>query len=434
MNTSRQKTLNIVMLTTVSFHRSKGGTEKVMIDTANAMTARGHRVSIIFRDKNGSTPGFSLDSRVHLLNCATSPTPFWLSSGFCELRAFSFSNTERNRKKTLLNLKTLASRFKSAIENTPADIFISYDPRLSAMLVHELKIQRPVITTFQFNPQHIIRRYNFQTIKHLIAKAGPIQVLLPEYIIPIKEEIPEAKCFAIPNVVASLGEQATLKNRVILNVSRVVPLKNQLQIVRAMKLVSELYPDWVVKIFGETETRPDYAQQIRNEIKLNALQKNIELCGTTNNVLKELLQASIYIHPSTTEGFPLAIAEAMSAGLRNNMACPCPGCRHVIRSFRRSTGSIGKKDPADSVKHILHTLLPTVSRGSEDQRSERLPDGAPHGLLDAELPHGSPVTERIRQEEKSHGKQHPFDRVLFFFFPRESVFLYRKRRSFRLFM
>lgn len=354
MNTSRPKSLNIVMLTTVSFHQSKGGTEKVMIDTANAMTARGHKVSIIFRDKNGSIPGFSLDSKVRLINCATSSTPFWLSSGFCALRAFSFSNTERNRKKTLLNLKTLASRFKAAIENTPADIFISYDPRLSAMLVNELKIQRPVITTFQFNPQHIIRRYNFQTIKHLIAKAGPIQVLLPEYIIPIKEEIPEAKCFAIPNIVTPLKEQASLKNKLILNVSRVVPLKNQKQIVRAMKLVSEHYPDWIVKIFGETETRPDYVQQIQNEIRFNTLQKNIQLCGTTNNVQKELLQASIYIHPSTTEGFPLAIAEAMSAGLPCVALHSCSGVNYLIK--HQKNGLLCKDNPQDLANALMSLI------------------------------------------------------------------------------
>ena len=35
-----KKNLKIVMLTTVRLHQPKGGTEKVMIDTANAMVGR----------------------------------------------------------------------------------------------------------------------------------------------------------------------------------------------------------------------------------------------------------------------------------------------------------------------------------------------------------------------------------------------------------
>lgn len=50
--------MKIAMLTTIRFHQSKGGAEKVMIDMANAMVERGHSVSIIYRDKSGDDPGF----------------------------------------------------------------------------------------------------------------------------------------------------------------------------------------------------------------------------------------------------------------------------------------------------------------------------------------------------------------------------------------
>lgn len=179
MKSNTPKTLNIVMLTTVTFHQSKGGTEKVMIDTANAMVKRGHNVTIILRDTRGSTPGFPLSDKVHLINCASVTTPLWLTSAFCDIRSFSFTKEKHYLKRALLNLKTLASRYREAILKTPADIYITYDPRLSAMLVKEFGTSKPVISTFQFNPQHIIRRYNFQAIKSLVAQAGPIQVLLP---------------------------------------------------------------------------------------------------------------------------------------------------------------------------------------------------------------------------------------------------------------
>lgn len=39
------------------------------------------------------------------------------------------------------------------------------------------------------------------------------------------------------------------------------------------------------------------------------------LAGTTSKVTEELLKASIFVFPSAYEGFPLAMTEAMSAGL-----------------------------------------------------------------------------------------------------------------------
>ena len=140
MSTTGKK-LNIVLLTSTRFHKSKGGTEKVMIDTANAMTARGHKVKIIFRDNKGSEPGFILNDSVELINCAKVKTPMKYLRIVCDIRSMSISKEKRNYKRALLNLKTEAYRFKEAIESTDADIYVTYDPKLTAMLQNEFGIK-----------------------------------------------------------------------------------------------------------------------------------------------------------------------------------------------------------------------------------------------------------------------------------------------------
>lgn len=326
-----QAPLNIVMLTTVRLHQSKGGTEKVMIDTANAMVERGHNVTIIFRDKNGNVPSFPLRKEVKLVNCISAKTPILYSSALCDVRSFSFSKEEKNRKKALLNLKTVACRYRQAIESHPADIYLTYDPKLSAMLVSEFKVKQPIISTLQFDPSHIIKRYYFQAIKSLVAQAGPIQVLTPEFEKTIHSAIPEAKCMSIPNVVFPVENQALLDNPVIVNVGRVMPLKNQELIIRAMAILRHKFPDWKVKIFGECDVDVECSTALKNLVKSEGLEDFVSFSGVSNNIEKELLSSSIFAFPSTSEGFSLALTEAMAAGLPCVGLKDCQGVAHLIK-------------------------------------------------------------------------------------------------------
>ena len=118
------KPLRILMLTTVRFHNSKGGTEKVMIDTANAMAERGHHVVILYKDKNGDTPGFPLNESVKTFNCYHEKIPFSVSGLMRMLRSFSFSREKHKQKLAFLKLKKLACTFKSKlIENSILSLF-----------------------------------------------------------------------------------------------------------------------------------------------------------------------------------------------------------------------------------------------------------------------------------------------------------------------
>lgn len=359
----KQGPLNIVMLTTVRLHQSKGGTEKVMIDTANAMVERGHNVTIIFRDKNGSVPSFQLSEKVRLVNCIAAKTPIWYTGAVCDLRSVSFSKEEKNRKKALLNLKTVACRYRQAIESYPADIYLTYDPKLSAMLVREFNVKQPVISTLQFDPSHIIKRYYFQAIKSLIAQAGPIQVLTPEFEKTIHSAIPEAKCVSIPNVVFPVENQALLDNPVIVNVGRVMPLKNQELIIRAMAILRHKFPDWTFKIFGECDVDAECSTALKNLVKSEKLDDVVSFSGVSNNIERELLSSSIFAFPSTSEGFSLALTEAMAAGL------PCVGlkdCAGVAYLIKDGVNGLLCENTPESLAGSLERLI------SDKQLRQRL--------------------------------------------------------------
>lgn len=348
------RTLKIVMLTTVRFHLAKGGTEKVMIDTANALVDRGHEVTIIFRDKNGSSPGFTLNDNVKLVNCNLADSPFWYSNFACEVRAFSLSKSERAKKKAILNLKSVAFRYREALTSCPADVYITYDPKLSAMLVSEFHVQQPIVTTFQFDPEHIIKRYYFEAVKSLIGRAGPIQVLLPHFKNRILSVIPGSQCVVIPNAVPQIEKKANLDTPLILNIGRVMPLKNQELIARAMVIVHQKYPEWKAKIVGEADVNNKYTLKIQKILSDNNLNNVVFFAGASDNIADELLSSSIFVFPSISEGFGLALAEAMSAGL------PCVGlksCSAVSHLIQHGKNGLLTENTPESLADAIIRLI-----------------------------------------------------------------------------
>ena len=61
----------------------------------------------------------------------------------------------------------------------------------------------------------------------MISKVGPVQVLLPIFEKKIKSQIPDVECITIPNAVQPFEVNKKLDSKVILNIARVMPLKNQ---------------------------------------------------------------------------------------------------------------------------------------------------------------------------------------------------------------
>lgn len=347
--------LNVVMLTTVRFHKSKGGTEKVMIDTANALVALGHKVSIIFHDKRGSEPGFALNESVHIYNCKDEKIPISLSGIFREIRSFDISKNKRQAKQAFLKLKMLASRFGRFLRSLPADVYITYEPKLSAMLVKEFNIKGNVITTFQFNPQHIAKRVDTKHLEKYISTAGPIQILRNEFLEETKKYFPSAKQITIiSNTIPEHSFKSKLDSKIIINVGRFSEQKNQILLAKSFALISKKYPDWKVQIWGETEIEKSTVKQIREIIRQYNIKDNFFICGPTDNILEKLNNSSIFAFPSTDEGFGLAMVEAMSVGLPCIGLNTCPAVNTIIRN--EENGLLSENNP-DAFSLALSRLI-----------------------------------------------------------------------------
>ncbi len=347
--------LNIVLLTTVRFNNSKGGTEKAMIGFANAMADRGHTISIVFRDVNGSTPGYPLNDSVKLCNCANVKTPLLLSGLFRTIRSVSLNRCTFHKKNAYLKLKALSTRFSPILKSIPADIYVTYEPKLSCMLVHELGVTKPIITTLHFAPSYIEKRIDSKWLLPLLSNKSIIQVLTDEYVPEIKKIIPNSRIVSIPNPVEINRECSDLNTPLIINVGTLTTRKHQDLLISAFALLHKEFPSWKIELWGESGLRTSNEKLLNHLIQKNNLSNVVSICGTTNNVSSKLSSASIFAFPSTQEGFPLALLEAMSAGLACIGLVSCPGVDGLI--VNEQNGLLSKDNPEDFAACLKRLMI-----------------------------------------------------------------------------
>ncbi|HLV70451.1 MAG TPA: glycosyltransferase, partial [Xanthomarina sp.] len=100
------------------------------------------------------------------------------------------------------------------------------------------------------------------------------------------------------------------KEKLILNVGRLVPEKGQKYLIEAFSKINEK-ADWRVVFLGDGFLRSELELQARQL----GVEEQVKFLGAVENIDEWLARASVFAFPSISEGFPNALAEAMSAGL-----------------------------------------------------------------------------------------------------------------------
>lgn len=131
----------------------------------------------------------------------------------------------------------------------------------------------------------------------------------------------KVKSFEIPNGVVvddlldsseSLIRFGLDKQKYILMVSRLVPEKNHLDLLEAFKIAK--IDGWKLVLVGNSEFPDEYSNQVEKE---SSRIENVIMTGyLSGQPLKELFtHAGMFVLPSSHEGLPIALLEALSFGL-----------------------------------------------------------------------------------------------------------------------
>lgn len=311
---------------------AKGGAEKVFCNMANAMAERGCEVVGVCVDNKEGKPFYPLDKKVKFINTGIG---FKASLNiFQKLKTFFFIDRNKRdlHRERIYDLKK-AKRIEMVIAEENPDIIISFNDSATRILKNIFHTRIPVITMFHNSPELVLKNA-FPDTLDAIAKSSVIQVLLPSFRNEVLKYVKHENVIYIPNVVPQYeaSEFAYIKENVIINVARFDKVqKRQHLLVEAFNLIAAKYPDWNMEFYGETDYDVNYFKKIKRLVSENKLEDRVLFKGTTNNISKELFRAKIFAFPSAFEGFPLALTEAMSAGLPAIGYKNCPAVNELIK-------------------------------------------------------------------------------------------------------
>ena len=307
---------HIVLLDLDRVIDARGGTEKVFCNMANALVERGYKLTAICCEEKQGRPAFDLSPSVQFINAYDSSLISWMyNKPWCTFFNFSWSKRQRFANRLTSKFKRFCPSIQKVIQSIqPIDVFITSQLESTFILKDCLGLATPVITMFHFAPEMYSNHRNFSVFKNSLEKSAAVQVLMPEYINQIRSCLPNLDVFHIPNVVPELPKPVC-EDKIIINIARLAYQKRPELLIDAMALLIDKFPDWKCEWWGENCLDINYSKSIEKRIQDKGLQDRIILKGVVDNAITALNRGSIFAFPSRFEGFPLALTEAMSAGL-----------------------------------------------------------------------------------------------------------------------
>jgi glycosyltransferase involved in cell wall biosynthesis len=94
-------------------------------------------------------------------------------------------------------------------------------------------------------------------------------------------------------------------------VSRLSAEKDIQSLIKAVPLVLQELPNFILRLVGDGACRPSL-EKLTAQLSLG---EHVQFAGETHEVWRELQRASMFVLPSLTEGVSLSLLEAMATGL-----------------------------------------------------------------------------------------------------------------------
>jgi glycosyltransferase involved in cell wall biosynthesis len=202
-----------------------------------------------------------------------------------------------------------------------------------------------------------------RTVRQYIAESRKVRDLFaPMVDVPIavlNQAIPLERF----DLAAGRGDRTALREElgisregpVLVNVSRLVPGKGQLRLVAVLDQLSDRWPDASLVLVGDGSM----ADEVRAEVNRRRLGHRVRLLGNRHDVPEILSLADVFVFASETEGFGLAVLEAMAAS-RPVVAFRLPALEEFARDGE--TSHLITPGDLDAFTNAVHGLLADPGR------------------------------------------------------------------------
>lgn len=279
-----------------------GGTSRSAITQANALVGRGHSVRIVSVTRTADAPHYPVDPAVavdHLLDVRRrtgTPRPSVLVPARWDGQFDADTDTA----------------LWSYLPGLDADVLVTVTPALLSVAVQ--LAPSGVALVHQEHRSSADRVGGMEPLLAFAPRADTIALLTEASATWIAHELgPVApEVVVMPNPLPETPQpRSTLASRTIVAAGRIVAEKQFIHLVRAFGEIAESRPGWRLRILGDGPLREELAAYAAKA----GLAERVELPGTVTDMTAEWAAASVCALSSRTEGLPLVMQEAMSAGV-----------------------------------------------------------------------------------------------------------------------
>lgn len=242
---------------------------------------------------------------------------------------------EQEKKNRISKILYRNLNLRKFMKKEKPDIVIAFAKKANyRALIASLGTKIPVIVSVRTNPYH---SYVTRADKILIPILYPRAAGVVFQTIGAKEFFPkkvQEKSRIIYNPINPKYLNVTkpqVRKKEVVQSGRIVDCKNQYMLIEAFALVHEKHPGYILKIYG-MDSKDGTWEALEECIEKHNLKDCAFLMGGSNQLEKELADASVFAFSSDWEGLPNTLMEAMAMGIPVvSTDCPCGGPATLIR-------------------------------------------------------------------------------------------------------
>lgn len=300
-----------------------GGVERISIALMNDLVRRGHEIHFFTLDPENAKSFYPMDPKItwHKLSIGD---PAQKASLGIKLKRFSAG--------------------RKLIKSIRPDVIAAFqDGAFLQMRAYSLGLDIPVVLAERIAPSHFRRREdgrNKALTFFLYRFADKITVQSENYISHYPKSL-QKKITVIPNPVEPRQDLANPAGtpgepKALLCVGRICHQKNQAALVEAFARLHENFSDWKLVLAGGEEDK-----KVRALVKKLQIEDKVIFLGAVKDVGAVYQKSHLFCLPSRWEGFPNALAEALSYGLPSIGYANCDGVNTLIRHLENGLLAAG---------------------------------------------------------------------------------------------
>lgn len=308
----------------------RGGAERVIVNLAEYFQKEGYKVYVVTKLKEADE--------------------YALSDGI--IRVVADLDDAEETKSRIQNLYLRVHKLRKVWKEIKPDIIVSFIRKNNVMAIASSRcLKIPVVVSVRSNPKRELSGFIMKKISFFLFGLADGIVLQTNQAKEFFPKFLQKKVIILPNSLntAFLNfPKLSEEKKEIVTVGRIDENKNQSMLVKAFGEIAAIYPDWVLKLYGNGEKK----EELESYVKTKRLENQIIFMGEVSDIQNRIKDSAIFVLPSKQEGMPNALIEAMTLGLAViSTDCPCGGPADLI-----TDGENGILIPVDDSKELKNSL------------------------------------------------------------------------------